>query len=40
VTDEDAVNPASLDSGPHDLQLRPFAAIEQKDVAFADHRGG
>ena len=36
VTDENRMDAASADSGPHQLHLSALAAIEQKDVAFAD----
>jgi hypothetical protein len=39
VPDEDAVNAAALDAGPHQLYLRAFTAVEQKNVAITDERG-
>ena len=35
MSDEDGMNPAPLHARPHQLQLRPFAAVEQEDVALA-----
>jgi hypothetical protein len=38
MSDENRMNAAALDAGPHQLKLRAFAAIEQEHIAFANQR--
>ena len=40
MPDEDRMDPTSLYTRAHQLQLRAFAAVEQKHVAITDERGG
>src|SRR5688572_32899474 len=41
VADENAMDSAALDVRPHQLELCPLAAVEEKHVAFANKsRGG
>ena len=40
MSDENRMDTAALHAGSHELQLRAFAAVEQKHVAFADESGG
>ena len=36
MTDKDRMNPASLDAGPHHLQLRAFSAVEKENITLAN----
>ena len=40
MTDKNGMDPASFDTGPHELQLRALSAIEQENIALTNEGGG